>query len=1226
MSIRGSLVMLFRKLLAKWMPGAPGKSNDSAVDTGRLNAANQARTQVNQTLGAQIKNLPLDELSRFISEQNVNQTDEHDHAPLYYAVRFNREEVVRWLFALGAKFDSVLATPLSPKLEVLLEQKHAGVLQACLDNGLLLPRLHKLVPVMHSAVAAGCDLEFLQVMMAHGAALEPYKGHSVLYSAINSNAAWPVLEWLLATETHRVNLGKDAENIAAVIIGSSIEVNKKCQLLLRCLDKSPGLLNAPHHADEDSIFELALASGQAPVVKLLISVGADFSAHIAQLYRVLEKADVDELMESTALKHSVKSFGLMSYEALKRVIKNDISWQSEAVILDILGNQRLSLFDKQELVLLALDHGGDVNMARQEVTPVLYLCRHLSANEKPELLQLLLEAGGKTEMFGRSAFFTALKSNNVEALTLLLNHGANVNFVDADNRSLANYIIDELLPVAGESRANQLIAQCLPLGLDVSLCTDYQDTDETVVIDMFSHFACANLQLILTTLLDAKAKVGPDSNLIYYAIRFVTDLQVQLSIIATNPTYRYADFYGNGIRSDYSEAIGIALLFKHEKLVNALLDRYPKMKTYNRVKTFYATLVERDNISVATIKRLIERDPDLNRRYVYQSGHGNYKYRVTESVAMAKAIADDKYSHEPDYLELLEFMFQHGAEADIGEQHVEKDVDTLSIFCVTANPDKVHRPLFDLLIRYGADPRTPKGSMHESSIHAITQRLPKMSDEGIVAHLEYFAEKTGINVTERNKLETDLLLGAGMNCKPKTVAWLLAHGADIHTHGGHDNAPVLHKTIANYPKRDAIQRAKTVQVLLEHGADINEIDGDETTPLMKACYFGAYLAAKTLLEYGADVHICTQDCDSAINRAVLGDYSFDYRDDSQLEYVKGRIVQALHEYGADLNNVAVSETPLLSTIRLKRRHLFTTLLDCGASPNTPNHDGMTPLMLALRSGDMYFVNSLLSRDDIDINAKSNDGQDAFSYLMLRNNAAETQTLYAELLRRGAVPGRYLDGDTLLHLVCVAGNEDLLPNVVQTMGQSINETNDLGQTPLMNVILGRNYTNDAGRKRMLTYLCDQGANINALDSEGLSALAHCIGVNNLALGKGLIAIGADATLRTPYGETLLHLVLHADINQHEQRHWLTCLTQAGADINASDGVDVCLLAAVKLMDFIANAPIGFITHTRSASSDEDALIDALIAMGAGVAPALVQAKEQQLGHAVTDYLQSKLSCD
>lgn len=193
------------------------------------------------------------------------------------------------------------------------------------------------------------------------------------------------------------------------------------------------------------------------------------------------------------------------------------------------------------------------------------------------------------------------------------------------------------------------------------------------------------------------------------------------------------------------------------------------------------------------------------------------------------------------------------------------------------------------------------------------------------------------------------LMAAADNENPDSVALLLKHGADINAAGSEGTALSM-----------AIGRldVKTVKVLLDHGAKVNGyVDTRGQTPLLEA--IDASPAAPASLE---ELNRMSQKEKMASGMAML-------------------IVHLLVDHGADLNVADHNgRTPLTLAIARKNVLMARVLIEAGANPNVADRQmgGASALILAVLNQQATIVNLLLKKT-IDVNAKDRFGKTALDY-------------------------------------------------------------------------------------------------------------------------------------------------------------------------------------------------------------------------------------------------------
>jgi ankyrin repeat protein len=1163
----------------------------------------------------------IDALTGRITEQNVNAEDENLLYPLHHAVTLNRDAVVAYLFSLGAKINTAGENQFDNPIKVIIASGNPKILRAFMENGFILPRLNGTTPLIHSALDATCSLEFLKALMDNGAELETHEDETALQKAIRINAGLDVILYLMDLDNQNFDLLKKEPLLLEDTIKASMDSLKKIKVIKALIQKKGLDINGKTGDGEEPILALAVRLKQTLVAKELILMGADFSSMVHQITSLFEQGDLEEIAGAAQSNSTdpVAFFAMFTHEKIVALINGCESLKGTCAVLGIVDNPKLSPDQKMALIQLAVEKGADVNEKSKKTTALLNLCRNALAEENADLTSCLLARGAKVEACNQSALFYAARIPNTNFVRLLLENGANVNYQDRHEKSLADYLVENGESYTDQARRIEVLKLAQNFGLDINTRSRHLVDEEACRMDMLSVFICEKRRDIIRFLVDHALehafKIDKSSPSVYYAVRFFIDLELSKKIVTLNPGYTYHEFYKEQGGPDDAQAIGIAVFFKNELLVEYLLGEYPEMKAHSRVKPITLDLVESD-FKVETIKRLLLRDPDLNRRYVYDSGSGPYS--ISHVIGYAKRIAGNKHGNKEKYFQILEFLLQNGADPNVSEDHYGDQADSLSVFAVTAGEQKVDERLFDLLIRYGADPRQTLPPMDESAIHTIVQRLPGLTDASIVSHLEYFWNKTGIDLAQTNNLGVSLLMAAAMNCKPKAVQWLISKGADITAAGGHYNAPVLHKAISTYGNREAGQRAETVRILIENGADSNGCTGDGTTPLMAACYYGAFLCVKILLEKGADVHQKNHTHATAINYAVDGNFSYDYNAPTAMESVKSRIIQRLYACGADMNTLA-DDAPgaLITAIGQNKKEIYDTLLKVKADVNRADKYGITPLMHAVWQGNIFFVNKLLDHGDTDIQRREVHNGTALYFTIYRGNETEGIRLFNQLIHEGIEETQLESGDTLLHRACYLGNHKIIPAILQHTRFNINTRNQHGMTALSTVIASDADISPSLRMTIAKLLIQNGADPDIEDNDGNLPLTYAVRMKNRMMVQSLVELGAAVNIQARGGVTLFHLLLDQGFSPSELDFYLALFTQNGADIN--HGPDPCLLYFVRNMEFAASRSIGFVPKENKVKKAEGDVVDLLIRYGADVQLALKSAEDQNLPGDILGYL-------
>jgi len=231
-----------------------------------------------------------------------------------------------------------------------------------------------------------------------------------------------------------------------------------------------------------------------------------------------------------------------------------------------------------------------------------------------------------------------------------------------------------------------------------------------------------------------------------------------------------------------------------------------------------------------------------------------------------------------------------------------------------------------------------------------------------------------------------------------------------------------------------------------------------------------------------------------------------------------------------------------------------SLISGGADPNATGPDGITALMVASRFGFAEIAELLLdARTQID----KQDARGAPALCFAAQNGHHG--IAKLLLDRGANPlFNTIDGITFLYAAVAGGNADIVklalrypyqinarwkdgttplllaamkrrPDIAETLldlGADVNIPNLDGTMPLIAAAPDDDFPAPVGTK-LLSLLIKRGANVNAADNSGWTALMGASLYGDLEAVKLLVHAGANVSAADVHGRTAISLALEAN---------------------------------------------------------------------------------------------------
>ena len=422
---------------------------------------------------------------------------------------------------------------------------------------------------------------------------------------------------------------------------------------------------------------------------------------------------------------------------------------------------------------------------------------------------------------------------------------------------------------------------------------------------------------------------------------------------------------------------------------------------------------------------------------------------------------------------------------------------------------------------------------------------------------------------------------------------------------------------------------EVVDILIQYGADVNR-KHNRMTPLMVACKWRHYRIVQRLLqEPTIDIDAVDSTGKSALHFAVFANSEIvtalvtkgvnpNIRDgsgctplDYAIRHSKIDVVSAL------VKKFPSHEIPIHLACKESTSMVVGVFIHYGADVNR-KHNGMTPLMVACKTGHHGIVQCLLHEPNIDIDAVDSNGKSALHFAIL------TSKIVTSLATKGANPNirdksgwtplDYAIGhnkiDTVsallqspyqldcvqklptheipIHLACEKGTAEVVDILIQ-YGADVNRKHNR-MTPLMVACKWRHY------RIVQRLLQEPTIDIDAVDSTGKSALHFAVFANS-EIVTALVTKGVNPNIRDGSGWTPLdYTIKHNKIN-----------------------IILALLQSPYQLDCVQKLPSPVIPLHLACENSTTEVVDVLIKYGAdvnrkhnGMTPLIVACKRGHYG--------------
>ena len=409
----------------------------------------------------------------------------------------------------------------------------------------------------------------------------------------------------------------------------------------------------------------------------------------------------------------------------------------------------------------------------------------------------------------------------------------------------------------------------------------------------------------------------------------------------------------------------------------------------------------------------------------------------------------------------------------------EVNITPLIMACHRGNKDAI-----DVLLNGGADPTIGDIDGNTCLHEAVAQDCTQEVIEKIICH--------GADVNATSKDNVTALMRACKKGNIDAINILLNAGADPDI-AGNDGYTCFHFAAGGYCSKE------TLQTIINHSTDVNAAIKNNETTLMKACYTGNIDAINILLNAGANLHISDNYGDTWLHHAAFGDCTKD-------------VFQTIIDHGADVNATDKNnKTALVIACDKCNEGAINVLLNAGADPNISDDDGFASLQTAVYGDCSIEILQAVLDHGADVNATNKHNQTA---LIAASKKGSTDAINV-LLNAGANPHiAKINGFTWIHCAVLGDcNKEVLQAIIDH-GTDVNTTDNNNVTALM---IACERCNEGA----INVLFNAGADANLADVDGFTCLQWAVGVGcSKEILQAILDHGADVNATSKHNQTAL----------------------------------------------------------------------------------------------------------
>ncbi len=300
-------------------------------------------------------------------------------------------------------------------IQFLLEQPGNEVNKLTHDNRIYL----------HWAANKG-NVAIVEYLISKGSdlSLEDSKGETPLtFAAVGGQSNTALYEAFFKAGTDPKKKYKDGVNLLLMAIASDKN------LALTTYFTTKGMSIKDTDSDGNTAFDYATKSGNLPLLKSLLEKGVKYTDNALLFAAQGSRRDVTPLETYKYLVEDLK-------------IKPTATSKSGETVLHLLASKS----NQSEIINYFLSKGVDANKSNNEGNTALMAAASARDIAVLELLLPIVKNNNVQNLKGESALTMAVKAGVPEALTVLLNKGADAKVLDKDGNNLGYYLIQSYRP------------------------------------------------------------------------------------------------------------------------------------------------------------------------------------------------------------------------------------------------------------------------------------------------------------------------------------------------------------------------------------------------------------------------------------------------------------------------------------------------------------------------------------------------------------------------------------------------------------------------------------------------------------------------------------------------------------------------------------------------------------------------------------------------------------